>query len=493
MGVVLTQVDSGDLIEARREHLNALRDLGHEPYGEAFEVTHTAKAVRDCIDQLGEHAVSVAGRIMAIRTHGKIIFADLKDQSGQIQLYFRKQTVGDSIWAQLELLDIGDIVGVAGEPFVTRMGEPSVRVNAFSFLSKCLRPLPEKWHGLTDIDLRYRQRYVDLMVNDSAREVFVARSRIVSAMRRYLEDRGFLEVETPMMSTIAGGATAKPFVTHHNALDLDLYLRIATELHLKRVVVGGLERVYEIGRVFRNEGISTRHNPEYTLLELYQAYGDYEDMMSLTESMVAHLAETITGSTRVEFLDHEIDYSPPWERLRMVEALEARGIDIGEWISAEQAIAGARRLGVEVPSDISRGKAVEKVVEALVLPDLIQPTFLLDHPVDISPLAKQKPEAPDYTFRFEPVIAGMEIGNAFSELNDPDEQRSRFEGQLKQRQRGDEEAHVMDEDFIRALEYGMPPAGGLGIGVDRLVMLLTNSESIRDVILFPLMRPKETE
>ncbi len=493
MGVVLTQVDSGDLIEARREHLNALRDLGHEPYGEAFEVTHTAKAVRDCIDQLGEHAVSVAGRIMAIRTHGKIIFADLKDQSGQIQLYFRKQTVGDSIWAQLELLDIGDIVGVAGEPFVTRMGEPSVRVNAFSFLSKCLRPLPEKWHGLTDIDLRYRQRYVDLMVNDSAREVFVARSRIVSAMRRYLEDRGFLEVETPMMSTIAGGATAKPFVTHHNALDLDLYLRIATELHLKRVVVGGLERVYEIGRVFRNEGISTRHNPEYTLLELYQAYGDYEDMMSLTESMVAHLAETITGSTRVEFLDHEIDFSPPWERLRMVEALEARGIDIGEWISAEQAIAGARRLGVEVPSDISRGKAVEKVVEALVLPDLIQPTFLLDHPVDISPLAKQKPEAPDYTFRFEPVIAGMEIGNAFSELNDPDEQRSRFEGQLKQRQRGDEEAHVMDEDFIRALEYGMPPAGGLGIGVDRLVMLLTNSESIRDVILFPLMRPKETE
>ncbi len=483
----------GDLLKSRRANLEALRARGIDPYGDAFEVTDGAGHVYEHVDEMEDAEVSLAGRIMGIRSHGKVTFMDLEDRSGHIQLFIRRNDVGEDAYAVLGFVDIGDIVGVEGSPFRTRMGEPSLRVQQFEVLSKCLKPLPDKYHGLTDVDLRYRQRYVDLMVNRESRDVFITRSRIVSAMRRFLDDRGYLEVETPMMATIAGGATARPFTTHHNALDLNLYLRIATELYLKRLVVGGLERVYEIGKVFRNEGISTRHNPEYTLLELYQAYGDYETMMDLTENMVAHIAEETLGTTEVVYRGETIDLRPPWRRLGMVEALAEHGVDIRAWDRDADARSDARRLGVTVPEGVTRGKIIDEMVEELVLPTLVQPTFLLDHPVDVSPLAKRKPDDPQFTYRFEPVIAGMEIGNAFSELNDPEEQRLRFEQQLRQRERGDDEAHVMDEDFLAALEYGMPPTGGLGLGVDRLVMILTDSESIRDVILFPLMRPRESE
>ncbi|MFO7941076.1 MAG: lysine--tRNA ligase [Bacillota bacterium] len=485
--------DGGDLLQSRRANLKALRECGIDPYGDSFDTTHGAGDVHDGVDDLEGERVAVAGRITAVRSHGKVTFMDLEDLSGEVQLFLRRDTVGAENYELLDYVDLGDILGVAGEPFRTRMGEPSIRVETFEFLSKCLIPLPEKYHGLTDVDLRYRRRYVDLMVNRESREVFVTRSRVVSAMRRFLDDRGYLEVETPMMAAIAGGATARPFITHHNALDMKLYLRIATELYLKRLIVGGLERVYEIGRVFRNEGISTRHNPEYTLLELYEAYGDYGSMMDLTENMVSTLATEVTGSAEVSYRGHCIDLTPPWRRLSMVDALRDIGVDIRSWSDDEDARRDASRLGVAVEEGVTRGKIIDEMVEDLILPDLIQPTFLLDHPVDISPLARKKPDDPEFTYRFEPVIAGMEIGNAFSELNDPEEQRRRFEEQLSQRKRGDDEAHVMDEDFLTALQYGMPPTGGLGIGVDRLVMILTDSESIRDVILFPLMRPRDIE
>ncbi len=482
--------DGGDLLASRRENLRELRSRGVDPYEQSFEVTDGAGDVYRGVDEMENETVNVAGRITAVRSHGKVTFMDLEDLTGSIQLFVRQNTVGEEDYGLLDFVDLGDVLGATGVPFRTRMDEPSIRVESFRVLAKCLRPLPEKYHGLTDVDLRYRQRYVDLMVNRESRDVFVTRSRVVSSMRRFLDDRGFLEVETPMMASIAGGATAKPFVTHHNALDMKLYLRIATELYLKRLVVGGMERVYEIGRVFRNEGISTRHNPEYTLLELYQAHGDYHSMMEITEEMVAYIAREVLGSTEVPYRGDTIDLSPPWRRLSMIDALGDKGIDIRSWTDDEAARRAARDMGVRVEPGIGRGKVIDKMVEHFILPDLVQPTFLMDHPVDVSPLAKRKPEDPEFTYRFEPVIAGMEIGNAFSELNDPGEQRRRFEEQLAQRRRGDEEAHVMDEDFLTALEYGMPSTGGLGIGVDRLVMVLTDSESIRDVILFPLMRPR---
>ncbi|MFO8060969.1 MAG: lysine--tRNA ligase [Bacillota bacterium] len=484
--------DPGGLIEARYQKMRALREAGQDPYGGRFCVTHSAADLCDRADDL-EGGVSAAGRIMAVRSHGKITFMDLVDRSGSIQLYFRVNEVGQERYQMLELFDIGDILGVRGEVFRTRTGEPTIRVEDFAILSKSLRPLPEKWHGLTDVDLRYRRRYLDLIVNPGAREIFVTRSRILSEMRRFLDERGYLEVETPTMHTIAGGALARPFVTHHNALDLTLYLRIATELHLKRLLCGGLERVYEIGKVFRNEGMSRQHNPEFTMLELYRAYGDYHDMMELTESMVSHMAATVCGGTEIEYDGDVIDLSPPWRRLSVVDALAECGIDVRGWEGDADARAAAKHRGVDVEEGTPAGKVMDELVEELVMPYLVQPTFLMDHPVDISPLAKRKKDDPEFTYRFEPVIAGMEVGNAFSELNDPQEQRLRFEEQLRQRSRGDEDAHAMDEDFLLALEYGMPPAGGLGIGVDRLVMLLTGAESIRDVILFPLMRPPDQE
>ncbi len=481
----------GDLIQSRYEKLQALREAGIDPYGGRFAVTHSTDEVRENVDEMEDEAVSVAGRVMAVRSHGRVTFVDVADRSDSIQVYFQIDNVGAELYEVLEHLDIGDIIGVRGTPFRTRTKEPTVRAGSFEFLSKSLRPLPEKWHGLTDVDLRYRYRYVDLMVNPDARQLFVARSRIVSAMRRFLDDCGYLEVETPTMHTIAGGALARPFVTHHNALDLPLYLRIATELHLKRLMVGGLEQVYEIGKVFRNEGMSRQHSPEFTMLELYLAYGDYEDMMELTERMVSYLAEAVCGDCKIEYGGEVIDLSPPWRRLSLVDALKERGVDVRDWDGASDARSAAKHLGVDVKDDATVGKVMDELVDELVMPDLMQPTFLKDHPVDISPLARRKEDDPDYTYRFEPVIAGMELGNAFSELNDPHEQRRRFEAQMQQRQSGDDEAHVMDEDFLLALEYGMPPTGGLGIGVDRLVMLLTGAESIRDVILFPLMRPQE--
>jgi len=480
-----------DLIGSRYDNMESLQEANVDPYGDKFEVTHTAASVNEDVDDMKQEVVSLAGRIMAVRSHGKVTFMDLSDQSGSIQLYFQIDEIGEENYDLISNFDIGDIVGITGEPFRTRTEEPTIKVQSFEFLTKALRPLPEKWHGLTDVDLRYRYRYVDLMVNPESRDVFIARSKIVSEMRKFLDNRGYLEVETPMMTPVAGGALARPFVTHHNTLDMKLYMRIAIELYLKRLVVGGLERVYEIGKVFRNEGMSRHHNPEYTLLELYQAYADYEDMMELTESMVSHLAKTVCGTMKIEYSGQEIDFTPPWRRLSLVDALSGHGVDVREWDDASDARDAAKDMGVEVDSEATKGKVIEEMVDELVMPELIQPTFLMDHPVDISPLAKRKEHDPEFTYRFEPIVAQMELGNAFSELNDPAEQRRRFDAQMREKERGDEEAHDMDEDFLLALEYGMPPTGGLGIGVDRLIMLLTDSESIRDVILFPLMRPAD--
>lgn len=481
-----------ELIKVRLEKLSALRQAGIEPYGGRYERTHSTREIIERFEELENQEVSIAGRLRAIREHGKATFADLYDQEGRIQIYVKVDQVGEEAYRLFtQQIDIGDILGVRGKVFRTRRGEISVEVNQFTILCKSLRPLPEKWHGLKDVDLRYRQRYLDLIVNPEVRQVFITRAKILKAIRSFLDQRGFLEVETPSMHTIPGGAAARPFITHHNALDIDLYLRIALELHLKRLLVGGLEKVYEMGRIFRNEGISTKHNPEFTMLELYQAYADYHDMMELLEQMVAYVAREAIGTTTVEYQGHIIELSPPWPRVRMLEALEKyTGIDFGS-LNEEEARRAAEKLGLELKPGLNRGKIISEVFEAFVEPHLIQPTFVLDYPVEVSPLAKRKEDDPSLTYRFEAFIAGRELANAFSELNDPLDQRERFEAQLKERAAGDEEAHMMDEDFLRALEYGMPPAGGLGLGVDRLVMILTNSPSIRDVILFPTMRPKE--
>jgi len=389
-------------------------------------------------------------------------------------------------------LDLGDIIGVQGHVFRTRTEEVTVWAKEFVLLSKSLRPLPEKWHGLKDVELRYRQRHVDLIVNPEVKKVFILRSKIIQAMRRYLDEQGFLEVETPTMHSIPGGASARPFITHHNALDLDLYMRIALELHLKRLIVGGMEKVYEIGRVFRNEGISTRHNPEFTMMELYQAYADYHDMMALTEKMIAHLAQEVLGTQKVMYQGTEIDLTPPWPRLTMVDAVRKyTGADYQEWASDEQARQAAADLGVSVSADATKGMVLSELFEEKVEEKLIQPTFVIDYPIEISPLAKRREDDPNFTYRFEVFITAREFGNAFSELNDPLDQRERFEKQMEQRAQGDEEAQMHDEDFVRALEVGMPPTGGLGIGIDRLIMLLTDSPSIRDVILFPTLRPRQ--
>jgi len=491
------------LLQRRRGKLLKLREMGVNPYPYRFEVTHHAQEVKDDFETLStaQDPVSVAGRIMSIREHGKTCFAHIQDETGRIQIYVKRDVVGDREFSIFKLLDIGDIIGVRGTPFRTRTGEITIGVESFEVLCKSLRPLPivkEKIEGdkrivydpFTDKEQRYRRRYVDLIVNPEVRETFRRRTEIVRVLRSFLDERGFLEVETPVLQPVYGGASARPFVTHHNALDIDLYLRISNELYLKRLIVGGFERVYEFSRNFRNEGMDRFHNPEFTLLEAYQAYADYNDIIQLTEEMIAYAAREVLGATRIVYQGTEIDLTPPWKRVRMLEVLrEHLGVDVRELPDAELRELCLRH-GVEVDGGMGRGKMMDKLFDEVVKPRLVQPTFVLDHPVETSPLAKRHREDPELVERFEAFIAGMEIANAFSELNDPDDQRRRFEDQMRLRERGDEEAQVLDEDFIRALEYGMPPTGGLGIGIDRLVMLLTDMPSIRDVIFFPQMRPE---
>lgn len=478
-----------DQMRSRLQKLQALREQGKDPYQNAFRPSHKAGHIVDNFEQYEGSTVRVAGRLMLLRTQGRVSFADLHDESGKIQLFVRVNNLGEEAYEEFKRLDLGDIIGAAGTVMKTRKGEVSVEISEFTLLAKALRPLPEKWHGLKDVELRYRRRYLDLITNPQSRRVFEARSQVIHAMRTYLMDLGYIEVETPMLHPIAGGAAARPFTTHHNALDMDLYLRIAPELYLKRLLVGGFERVFEIGKNFRNEGISTRHNPEFTALEAYEAYGDYETMMELTEALIVHAARAVTGGTIIEFQGQTLDLTPPWPRVTMLDAIEKyAGVSLHDVEGDEGARTAAKKAGIEVPPNATYGDVVTQVFEEIVEPHLIQPVFIVQHPVEVSPLAKRNSENPRFTDRFEPYINGWEIANGFSELNDPLEQRRRFEAQMALRRQGNEEAHMMDEDFLLALEYGMPPAGGLGIGIDRLVMLLTDSPSIRDVLLFPHMR-----
>jgi lysyl-tRNA synthetase class 2 len=496
--------EESDQVAQRRANLDALRQLGVDPYPHRFDSQATVAAI------VGEHGarstedldaagveVRTAGRILAIRSFGKANFLVLSDGLARIQVYVRQDSLPERDFQTFKLLDFGDWVGVSGRLFRTRTQEFTIHASSLVFLAKCLLPLPEKWHGLQDVEIRYRQRYLDLIVNPESRRVFEIRSRVVTAVREFLLGRGFLEVETPMMQLLAGGALARPFVTHHNALDLRLYLRIAPELYLKRLTVGGVERVFEVNRNFRNEGISTQHNPEFTMLEFYWSYADYDDLMALTERMFQDVAQKATGSDQVVFGANTISLTPPFRRLSLREGARAaasrrlgRDVSGAELRSRESATAIARGLGIEVEASAGPGRICADIFEALCEEELIQPTFVHDFPTEVSPLAKQNPDDPDTVERFELYIGGFEVANAFSELNDPVEQRRRFEEQLRSRAGGDEEAHAMDEDYVRALEYGMPPAAGEGVGIDRLVMLLTNSPSIRDVILFPLMRPR---
>ncbi len=486
--------DMNELMLQRREKLSQLRDEKERAFAEKYEKTHHAAEVEDNFEDLEEKEVKLTGRLMAIRTHGKASFADLMDMSGKVQLYVKQNNIGEDRYQFFQDLDLGDLVGITGTVFKTNRGQVSVRVSSFELLTKSLRPLPEKFHGLKDKDIRYRQRYLDLIVNPDVKETFVIRSKIIKEMRRYLEERGFLEVETPMMHPIAGGATARPFVTHHNTLDMDLFLRIAPELYLKKLIVGGFEKVFEINRNFRNEGMSYKHNPEFTTMELYQAQADYYDMMELTENLVSHLAEEVLGTQTLEYEETELDFTAPWERITMVEAVKKyAGVDFTEFDTAEEAYEAAASVGVKPEEGLSYGEVLNEVFEIRVEDKLVQPTFIMNYPIEVSPLAQKIEDDPRFTYRFEAFVYGREIANAFSELNDPEEQKRRFEKQVEMREAGDEEAQMMDYDFIRALEYGMPPTGGLGIGIDRLIMLLTDSSSIRDVILFPTMRPESNE
>ncbi|MGL4820550.1 MAG: lysine--tRNA ligase [Bacilli bacterium] len=476
--------------------MNRLRETGIDPFGKRFEQTTSTENLKETYEamekeELGaqEIEVSIAGRVMTKRGKGKAGFMHIQDLHGQIQIYVRKDAVGDDAYEIFDTTDLGDIVGITGVVFKTNVGELSIKATSYTLLTKALRPLPEKYHGLKDVEQRYRQRYLDLITNLDSRQTFILRSKIIQSMRRYLDSQGYLEVETPMMHSIPGGASARPFITHHNTLDMELYMRIAIELHLKRLVVGGLEKVYEIGRVFRNEGVSTRHNPEFTMIELYEAYADYRDIMNLTESLVAHIAQEVLGTTTIQYGEDTIELAPGWERLHMVDAVKnATGVDFFRHMSVEEARAYAAEHGVEVNEHMTVGHIINEFFEQKVEENLVQPTFIYGHPVEISPLAKKNDEDPRFTDRFELFIVRREHANAFTELNDPIDQKERFAAQLEEREQGNDEAHMMDEDYIEALEYGLPPTGGLGIGIDRLVMLLTNSPSIRDVLLFPQMR-----
>jgi len=478
----------------RQQKIEKLKEQNINPYPYKFNVTHTASQLHTMYAELPdgketEQEVSLAGRIFSWREMGKLIFSDMKDETDKIQLAFAKNILGQEKYQSLNIFDIGDIIGIKGTVFKSRKGELSIAVKEFELLTKCLHPLPEKWHGLKDVELRYRQRYLDLIITPEVKKTFILRSKIIYNLRQILYDKGFIEVETPMLQTMAGGAIARPFKTYHNALDMDLYLRIAPELYLKRLVVGGMEKVFELNRVFRNEGISTKHNPEFTILELYQAYADYHDMMDLTEELIVQTAKNVLGEFKINCEELEIDLTPPFKRQTMNEAIyEHTSITPDDLSSVDKARHAAKSLGIEVKDDYTLGHIVNEIFEEAVDKNLIQPTFIIDHPVETSPLAKKKRDNPALVERFELFIAGKEMVNAFSELNDPQDQKERFSKQLEQRQSGDLTAHEMDYDYINALEYGLPPTGGLGIGVDRLVMLLTNSSSIRDVIFFPHMR-----
>jgi lysyl-tRNA synthetase, class II len=496
---VSQEIELNDQMLTRREKLKNLQDKGINAFGQKFDRTHTASdmatqfadSTKEELDSQNNE-VTLAGRVMTKRGKGKAGFAHIQDLTGRVQIYVRKDVVGDEQYGLFDSIDIGDIVGIKGTAFKTNVGELSVKVTDFQLLTKALRPLPDKFHGLKDIEQRYRQRYVDLIMNNESKETFITRSRILHYMRDYLDSKGYLEVETPTMHSIPGGASARPFITHHNALDIPLYMRIAIELHLKRLIVGGLEKVYEIGRVFRNEGVSTRHNPEFTMLELYEAYGDFHDIMSLTENLIAYICEKVHGKTTIPYGDYEVNLKPEWRRVHMVDAIEQEtGVDFWKQMSDEEARQLAKEHHVDVTEHMAFGHIVNEFFEQKVEETLIQPTFIYGHPVEISPLAKKNPEDPRFTDRFELFIVGREHANAFSELNDPIDQRERFEAQVRERSAGNDEAHMMDEDFLESLEYGMPPTGGLGIGIDRLVMLLTNSPSIRDVLLFPQMKRRE--
>ena len=486
-----TEENPSEILRIRREKLAELRANGKDPFViRKYDKTHDFKTIRDSFDALEGSDVSVAGRILSRRDMGKANFIDLVDESGKMQIYIKSDDIGADAFAEYRKWDIGDIVGVKGFVFRTRRGEISIHTKEITLLSKSLLPLPEKWHGLKDQDLRYRQRYVDLIVNPEVRDTFVKRSRIIAEIRNYLNERGFLEVETPILHNMAGGANARPFITHHNTLGIDLYLRIALELHLKRLIVGGFERVYELGRVFRNEGMDTRHNPEFTLLELYQAYTDYNGIMELTEDLIRTVARRVLGTETVTYGGVEIDLSKPFTRMSMVDAVKQyASVDFGKIQSDDEAKALAKAHHIAYEERHKRGDILNLFFEQYCEDKLIQPTFITNHPVEISPLAKKMPENPAYTERFELFVIGREHANAFSELNDPIDQRARFEAQAALKACGDEEANDVDEDFLTALEYGMPPTGGLGIGIDRLVMLLTGEPSIRDVLLFPTMKP----
>ena len=481
------------LLQIRRDKLKELQEGGRDPCQiTKYEATHDSAAIKADFDAMEGSQVSLAGRLMSKRGMGKVSFCDLQDKSGHIQLYARRDEMDGEEYDRFKKLDIGDIVGVKGIVFRTQRGEMSIRVEAVTLLSKSLLPLPEKFHGLTNTELRYRQRYVDLIVNPEVKRNFIIRSQFIKHVRDFLDGRGYMEVETPVLNTISGGATARPFITHHNTLDIDMFMRIATELPLKRLIVGGLDRVYEIGRIFRNEGMDPKHNPEFTTVELYQAYADFNDMMDLFEDLLSSAAQKILGTYQVEWQGEQIDLTPGWPRMPMHEAVKQYcGIDFMAINSDEEAVAAAKSIGVELPetADKTWGNALYECFDQKVEEKLIQPTFITMHPVDVSPLAKRSPKDPRLTERFELFICHSEMGNAFSELNDPIDQRGRFQKQVELRDKGDDEAGMMDEDFLTALEYGMPPTGGLGIGIDRCVMLLTNSDSIREVILFPTMKP----
>ena len=481
------------LTKVRRDKLRELQESGNDPFQiTKYEVNNDSANIKANFDALEGSEVSIAGRLMSKRGMGKVSFCDLQDKSGRIQLYARKDEMDEAEYNRFKKFDIGDIVGVKGVVFRTQRGEMSVRVETVTLLSKSLLPLPEKFHGLTNTELRYRQRYVDLIVNPEVKRTFVLRSQFVKHVRDFLDGRGYMEVETPVLNTISGGATARPFITHHNTLDIDMYLRIATELPLKRLIVGGMDRVYEIGRIFRNEGMDPKHNPEFTTVELYEAYADFNDMMDLFEDLLTSAAQKLLGTYQLEWQGEQIDLTPGWPRLPMHEAVKQyTGLDFMAITSDEEAVAAAKSIGVELPetADPTWGNALYEVFDQRVEEKLVQPTFITMHPVDVSPLAKRPPKAPRLTERFELFICRSEMGNAFSELNDPIDQRERFQKQVELRDKGDDEAGMMDEDFITALEYGLPPTGGLGIGIDRCVMMLTNSDSIREVILFPTMKP----
>lgn len=486
--------DFNELIKERRQKLAKAQAEGRDPF-DVYKVnrTHTSKEIKENFEELENTTVTVAGRLMSKRVHGKAGFSDIQDRYGRIQLYIKINDVGEEKLKEFKSFDIGDLLSVTGMVFKTKTGEISVHIHDFELNTKSLKPLPEKWHGLKDMDLRYRQRYVDLIMNEDVRDTFLKRTQFIRHMREFLDSRDYLEVETPILSSIAGGAAAKPFVTHHNALNIDMFLRIATELYLKRLIVGGFEKVYEIGKNFRNEGVSIRHNPEFTMIELYEAYADYNDMMELTENMMAFICEKLHGTTKIIYQDTEIDFTPPWRRITMVDAVrEYAGVDYNDLNTDADAQAIAKEKHLELAKnlkDCTKGDILNALFEEYAEKKMIQPTFITDYPVEISPLTKKKRGNEMFTERFEGFIYGREVCNAYSELNDPIVQKDRFLQQLRERELGDDEAYMMDDDFINALEIGMPPTGGLGIGVDRMVMFMTNSYSIRDVILFPTMKP----